>query len=42
MNKPEKPYTWWDDVKYGIGAPIVLLSVPILLVVAVIAVVMRW
>jgi hypothetical protein len=35
--KPEKPYTWWDDVKYGLGAPILLLSVPLLIVVALIA-----
>ncbi|CAB3731215.1 hypothetical protein [Paraburkholderia rhynchosiae] len=35
--KPEKPYTWWDDVKYGLGAPVLLLSVPLLIVVALIS-----
>ena len=42
MNKPQKPYTWWDDIKYGVGAPIVFLSVPLLLVLAVILVVLHW
>jgi hypothetical protein len=37
VDKPEKPYTWWDDIKYGIGAPLILLSVPLLLIVALIS-----
>lgn len=35
-DKPEKPFTWWDDVKYGIGYPILFLSFPVLIILTII------